>query len=169
MMPIRQFKAMWRSKWPHLVRQACSSHCNLDLWDECRHSLRAGAKNVWTAKSMFQITDHSENTYQPSCVHQFCTDVFIFTLCLLKVLLEQLLSTACSLSIKTEHLFQCLKSVATNESAHKFEAFVRTNRSAFHTFLRPIKDSAPPLRGSRQPSHYSKIGGRQCYLGKVGP
>ena len=96
--------------------------------------MRAGAENVRAAKSVFQITNFLENNFQPSCVHQFCTDVFIFTLCLLKVLLEQLLSTACSLSIKTEHLFQCLKSVATNESAHKFEAFVRTNRSAFHTF-----------------------------------
>ena len=124
--------------------QASSSHNQSSLgscfwlWDECRDPLRAGAENVMDAKSMFQITDHPENDYQPSCVHQFCTDVFIFTSCLLKVLLEQLLSTACSLSIKTEHLFQCLKSLATNESAHKFEAFLRTNMSAFHTFLRPI-------------------------------
>ena len=27
-------------------RQACSSHCNLDLWDECRNPLRAGAEKV---------------------------------------------------------------------------------------------------------------------------
>ena len=42
---------------------------------------------------MFQITDHPENDYQPSCVHQFCTDVFVFILSSLLWLLEQLLST----------------------------------------------------------------------------
>jgi len=42
---------------------------------------------------MFQITDRPENDYQPSCVHQFCTDVFIFTLSSLLWMLEQHLST----------------------------------------------------------------------------
>ena len=42
---------------------------------------------------MFQITDCPENDYQLSCVHQFCTDVFIFTLSSLLWLLEQHLST----------------------------------------------------------------------------
>ena len=117
-------------------RQACSSHCNLDLWDECRNPLRAGAENVWAAKSMIQITDHPKNNHQPSCIHQLCTVVFIFTLSSLLLLLEQHLSTACSVFIKTEHLSQCLKSVATNGSAHRFEPFVWTNRSAFHGPMR---------------------------------
>ena len=36
------------------------------------------------------------------------------------------------------------------------------------TEFRPIKDSAPALRGLRQPSHYLRIGRRQCCLGKGG-
>ena len=86
---IHSFVSCARSSMMLLVgRQACSSHCNLDLWDERRNPLRAGAENVQAAKSMIQITDHPENNHKPSCIHHFCSDVFIFTLCLLLLLLE---------------------------------------------------------------------------------
>ena len=71
-------------------------NCTLDLWDKCRDPLRAGAENEQATKSMFQITDRTENNYHPSYVHQLRTDVFILILCLVILMLEKHLSTACS-------------------------------------------------------------------------
>jgi len=68
---------------------------------------------------MIQITDHPENNYQPSCIHQFCSDVFILTLPY---------ACCCYCWNKIGQL------LALDLSKLRFEPFVRTNRSAFHTF-----------------------------------